>query len=389
MAKIPLTEALDFDIIWKVSMWGSPRDYELIKKLGNLNTLDKVSKTRGWTSGEGYIVGNGKHFTKALFGKPEVTAETLNPYIVNRDSLKRCEKDHFYRWASKKQKIYLGPHLLVGQSPKRKQGFSSAVMLDDAVFPNGIVGIHSDPKYLDDLIAVCQAINSDIFLYFAMLTSRRWLVERDKLQKAEIMSMPVPLEILNRKTGIAFLEKLAKDQEFRRSENEKLMKLYGIGETERRLIRDTVGFTLDYFLNKANSAALNPPSEPFVGQYLKTLCGVLNDQFDYSERVFGGKYLETKGPLRVVSLQLGSHGKGTIEKVKSEDETDRILKKLDRQLIEEKAGSVYIQRNLRRFSGNSVSIIKPNQMRYWTESSAVLDADGIYAEIMKSWSSIR
>jgi hypothetical protein len=385
IAHIPLTDALESEVIWKVSMWGSPRDYELVQKLSEHQKLRDVTKKRGWIDGEGYIVGNKRHITKALLGKPEVTAGSIERFVVKKESLRKCEKDRFERSRSKKRQIYQGPHLLVKQSPQAGYGFISAVMIEDSVFPQTILGIHSDGKYLNDLISICQALNSDLFLYYAMLTSGRWLVERDELEKKEIMSIPIPEEILNRNINFDFLSRLAKDDDFRRSENDKLMRLYGIDNAEKALIQDAIEFTLDYFHKGRSSKAIESPSESSVTDYLRILCEILNNQFASAGSSFRGTVYLTKAPLRMISLKLSSDRQPMVTEERNEEETERVLTDLDRHLIEEESRSIYVRRHLRRYSRDSVYIIKPNQARCWTRSSAIVDADQVYADIMRDW----
>jgi hypothetical protein len=386
IARVPLNDALESDLIWKVAMWGTPRDYELIKKLSKLKNVETIAKERCWIHGEGYIEGRKKKFpTTDLFGKLEVTPEDLQKYVIDKRSLKPCLKDHFYRWGKTKLQIYKGPHLLIRQSPTMKNGFASAVMPEDSVFSQSIVGIHSDPKYLSDLIAVCEAINSDLPLYFAMLTSGRWLVERDELTKDETMSIPIPSEILNGNLDMAFLEKLSTDRDFREIENNRLLQLYGLTETEKILIHDTIRYALGYFIRKLDSEAVQPADNSHIKEYVLTLCETLNHQFSTSNRGFCGTIFLSDSPLRIVILKLTSQPNQDVCEELGENEMKQQLKEIDEGLIEEKAGSVYVRRNLRRYGKNSVSIIKPNQTRYWTRSLAITDADIIYADIMTAW----
>jgi len=382
-ADITLKEALESEIIWKVSMWGSPRDYELVHKLSKYPTLAVISKRQGWIDGEGYIVGNKKHFTKALVGKLEVTPKDLDRFVVEKGNLRKCEKTRFERVRNETRQIYRGPHLLIKQSPQTGYGFVSAVMAEDCVFPQSIIGIHG--RHINDLISVCQAINSDLFLYYAMLTSGRWLIERDELSKDEIMSIPLAEGTLNRNISFNFLQKLAYDDVFRKAEEDKLMNIFGINHAERELIQDAIRFTLDCFRNGARSNAMKPPPESSVREYLETLCDILNEQFGSSYKNFGGTMYSTNAPLRMVSLRLSVDGEDVLTEERKEVEMEQILKELDRALIEKKAAGIYVRRHLRRYSKDSIHIIKPNQARYWTQSSAFVDADKIYADIMKSW----
>jgi len=78
----------------------------------------------------------------------------------------------------------------------------------------------------------------------------------------------------------------------------------------------------------------------------------------------------------------------TIKTQVQENELKEVLNKLDEILIEERSPSIYIRRNLRRYSDHKISIIKPNQRRYWTKSAALRDADETYADIMSLWGNL-
>ena len=66
------------------------------------------------------------------------------------------------------------------------------------------------------------------------------------------------------------------------------------------------------------------------------------------------------------------------------DKLESVRNRVDEQLIEEMSPSIYVRRNLRRYSGDTTFIVKPNQMRYWTQSAALRDADETYKDIMSS-----
>jgi hypothetical protein len=300
---IPLDEALQYDVIWKTAMWGTPRDFEVIKKLLKHPSLQDIAWKHNWVFGDGYIVGNKKIFTTELLHKPEVVPKNIDKYIVNETTLKINQKCNFERWRNSKKKIYQGPHILIKQSPN-KAGIISAVMLGDSVFSSRILGIHGDENELSNLIIACEAINSDVPTYFAMLTASSWLVERDDLINEETLSFPIPEDAFESKVGVDLLSKLSKDLEFRLKENNRIMDLYGLDDTDKTLIADRIRYTLDYFRRKGNSIALQPPDEEEVKAYMDTLCNILNNQFSTPDKCFSGQYYISTGPLRMASLNL-------------------------------------------------------------------------------------
>ena len=386
LANITLADALDFELIWKVAMWGTPRDLDLIKKLSKHPTLQQIANRHRWEHGEGYIVGKREtFFTMDLYGKPEVTPEDMQPFYIDPKALKICEKKHFWTWGKTKLSIYKGPHLLIKQSPGRKTtGFVAAVMPEDAVFSQSIVGLHADAKDINQLIALCKIINSEIPLYFSLMTSGRWLVERDELSKEELMNLPIPEQLLTEERNVD-LARLSKNEDLQLLEKEKVLDAYGLDESERALVHDTIRYTIDYFNLKQNSESLKAPAESQVRDYLETICHILNNGLATTQRRFYGTLFYSKGPLRLISLKLSETDMETVTTEKNDKIMDSVLQQLDHELIKKKSGSVFVRKHFWRYAKDSVYIIKPNQTRYWSNTSAILDSDKVYADIMTAW----
>ena len=386
IAYISKDEAIESDIIWKVAMWGNPRDYELIKRLSKLHSLGEICEKNGWIDGEGFIVGNRKDEVPELSGKPYVAARNLQRFAMDEESLPINEETHYYRHAKTKREIFQGPHLLIKQSPKVGVGFIAALLENDAVFTQSIIGIHGEENDLEQLAEYCLAMNTNIPLYYGMLTSSRWLVERDEFAKEEIMSIPMPKNIQDISKPSEFLKGLSKHPEADKIVNEIVKNSYELDESEVILIEDSIRVTLDYFRKNDKSAAVKPVTEMVLGDYSDIFCKVLNNSFSSQKKVFVGTVFPGESPLQVVSVRLVDESEEAAIKTQVQEyELKDVLNKLDEILIEERSPSIYIRRNLRRYSGHKISIIKPNQRRYWTKSAALRDADETYADIMSLW----
>jgi hypothetical protein len=386
---IPQEEAKN-DIIWKVAMWGTPRDYELIKRLSGLSTVGKICKKKNWVDGEGFIIGKKgkKEYIPELSKKPYVDARKLQRFAMNEKSLPNLTETRFYRHAKTQREIFQGPHLLIKQSPRVRAGLIAAVLKEDAIFSSSIIGIHGGRNDLNQLVACCLVINSKIALYYEMLTSRKWLVERDSLQKEEIMNFPIPE--IKQDTNYKFLKELSENPNAEEIVNDMVAEWYDLDESEMILINDAIDFTLDSFRNKDKSIAFEKVDISTLENYANTFCNVLNNSFSSPKKVFVGTVYLGKCLLQVVSASLVDKSKEVAEITFVKDnELEDVLNELDKALIEEQSPSVYIRRNLRRYSGNTVFIVKPNQMMCWTKSSALHDADETYADIMLSWGDIK
>lgn len=388
IAHIPKKEAIENDLIWKIAMWGNPRDYDMIKRLSKLSTLGVICKEKGWIHGEGYIEGgeeSKKHEVSELIGKSNVEVDYLKRFTIVEDSLPSFQKQQLYRSAKTKREVFNGPHLLIKQSPKVNVGMVATLLKKDAVFVNSILGIHGNESDLDQLAACCLAINMNIALYYGILTSRRWLVERDEFQKEEIMNIPMPEGILELKDiDYDFLKDISDNPEADNIVNQLAAKLYHLDESEIIQINDTINYTLDYYRTKNESSAVKPVKKNNLRDYLNTFCKVLNDSFSNPNKFFVGTIYDGEGPLKVISARLIDKSENLEQKNISDGDLNQVLGKLDKQLTEEISQSIYIRRNLRRYSGNSLFVVKPNQMRFWTKSVAFRDADDTYKDIMSS-----
>lgn len=388
IAHIPKNEAIENDLIWKVAMWGNPRDYDLIKRLSKLPTLERICNEKGWINGEGYIEGGNevkKHGVQELIGKSNVEVDYLKRFTIDEDSLPSFKKERLYRSAKTKREVFNGPHLLIKQSPKAYVGMVAALLKRDAVFNHSILGINCQESDLNQLAACCLAINTNIALYYEILTSRSWLVERDSFEKEEILNLPMPDDILELKEiDYDFLKDISENPEADNIVNQLAAKLYHLDESEIIQINDTINYTLDYYRTKNESSAVKPVKKNNLRDYLNTFCTVLNDSFSNPNKFFLGTIYDGEGPLKVISARLVDKFENFELINISNGDLNQVLDKLNQQLTEEISQSIYIRRNLRRYSGNSLFIVKPNQMRFWTKSAALRDADDTYKDIMSS-----
>jgi len=137
--------------------------------------------------------------------------------------------------------------------------------------------------------------------------------------------------------------------------------------------------------------------EPDLSAYCEYFARVIRAGFGPDKRVSATIFQERGGdlPFRLVAVHLDSPGTQTaVEPLDSPDLLSR-LHELDRKLLTnstQSSGGVFYQRVARVYdtivlSGRrvpTVYLVKPDQMRYWTRSAALDDADQVAADIMLS-----
>jgi hypothetical protein len=389
ICRIPWEDAITQEQIWKTAMWGGPRDWELVSRLGKLPALRQIADGRKWIDAEGFKIGTADKAAPWLTDRPYVAADALRAFTIDESSLPPLAETHFHRAVETKKEVFDGPHVLVGQSPKAGEGFIAALLRGEAVFPQSVLGIAAPEADEGLLGAVCAAFATNVCTYFAMMTSSRWLVERDELAKQEVMQFPMPvsLERASLEVSLSQLREATKDKRIRKQLIESIFKAYDLSAADEALINDAVTYTLAYFRLRANSKAAKPTDHNALRKYALMLSHVLQDSFGQDRECgFHPCFYGGNSPLVVLEVSLRE---GDVQPEpefrQSDDELSRALESMDRVLLEQRSTGVYVRRDVHVYLNDRVLIAKRNQKRLWTQSAAMRDADEVYAEIMRAW----
>ena len=387
---IPLSVAMDNPYVWKTAMWGGPRDWELIRRLSTLHSLKDHAAAMGWTHGEGFIIGNADQ-KKApwLTGRPFVAADELRAFAVDTQSLPICQDTLFHRGRSRNKAVFDGPHILFAQGPKADRGFVAALLKGPAVFSQSIVGIAGPKTHEASLGAVCAALLTDVCRYHAMMTSSRWLVERDELEKVEAMSLPLPSAVSAGQLTIPHskLQQAASNPQAARALIKAMEKAYDLDKCEQLLVEDAIAYELDYFRSGSKSKAAKPVTEPMFIQYAEMLSRSLTSSFNHDDGIAKFPVTVYTGdcPMLAVAVRLKPSKGEDVEVRRASDELREVLSKMDDVLLEKHDSGLYVQRDVHIYHDHCVYIAKRNQRRLWSRSAALRDADQVYANVMNAW----
>lgn len=380
ICRIP-RDIIDDDRIWKIAMWGAPRDLELIGKIqSTFAPMALFVQENGMTTAEGFKRGNRKQRCYDFEGLPLVDAKSFKPYYVSSDELQKVDFNDFECIVKNARKIFAAPHLIIKQSHKNGT-FLSEVLDYDAVFNHSLLGIHGNINKLKYLSVI---IGSRTFSYYHILTNRKWLVERDELEAGDIWQTPIPspsdadigeaCEIFDELANSSV--KAERAEQFSRH-------MYRLKDYESYQIDDVIDYVYDYFKRKQRSVSFERPNSGAYKLYYDTISKVLTNTFGVSTVLSGIMYF-ADAPLSVLVLNVNERNNTDLSFVKSNDRLNEILLSLDNTLTE-KQKMVFIRRNLRIYQRNSIFIIKPSQRKYWTYSAACRDADEIFEDVSKAW----
>lgn len=229
---------------------------------------------------------------------------------------------------------------------------------------------------------VCLIINSKLFSYYHLLTSRTWMVERDALEAGDIRTIPIPEpseEMLGKAVELYEHIKISGDESLL---DAFVFDAYRLKDYETYLVTDALDYIYNYFDKKSNSIAFKKPSIEVYRKYYSTFMDVLKNSLGQSFTPKASFYIG-ESPLSILVLSISENSDGNLIFFDNNKSTEQCLSQLDSLLTEERY-NIYIRRNVRVYGKDSIYIVKPKQQKYWNYSSACRDADELFSDIMKA-----
>ena len=378
--------------IWKVALWGTPRDLTLIDDLGErFPSLEKVCRSRGWLIREGVTVsGSGRNRAPELAAMRYVPVSAVQPFRVSSREEDRINREVFHRPGD--VSVYQGPHVLVRAGVMTGGVLASAFLRDDAVFTDKITGIAGPSEDMDYLKVACAYLNSSLARYYLFLTASQWGVERDAILLTEHKSFPcaIPLE----RTGLLHemvslvdrIQEAGGDGDWRPELDELVYRSYGVTPSEQHTIEDLLGTAMDRHYRGLQANAFAAPSTDDLTRYAQAYAEVF-EKTTGGNRALRPIVYDGAPPYRAVSFHLAPRGSQRQEShIASEPELDSLLVRLERIATEQHAQSLYFRRNIKVYEAEAIHIVKPAERRFWTRSAAYNDADETIAQLLRTLS---
>ena len=376
--------------IWKVALWGTPRDLILIDDLcKRFPSLDEVVQNRGWLIRKGVTVnGSSKNHASELATMRYVPVKAITPFHVSSRQEDRIDGEVFHRPADRR--VYLGPHALI-RGGATSGGFLASVFLpDDAVFKDGIIGIAGPSDDRNYLKIVCAYINSSLARYYQFLTASTWGVERDVVRLTEYASLPcaIPVEdtdlLLEIVALVDQIQRTSVEWDWRPVLDELVYKSYGVTSSEQQTIEDLLGTAMDRHYHGLQADAFAAPSTNDLTLYAQAYAEVFEKTTGGNRALLPIVY-EGTPPYRAVSFRLAPRGtRSRHPDIVSEPELDNLLERLERIATEQHAQSLYFRRNIKVYEPDVIHIVKPAERRLWTRSAAYNDADETIAQLLRT-----
>lgn len=406
---------------WKSHYWGTWRDVRLLGRLSDLPRLNHYLDSKRFIKGQGFQIFNPK--PSSDISKIMKKKKPEKPWWSNTQAFLPVRKmtdlvvvptvfepigDRFRRLLFPRDpKIFEGPKLLISQG---SQNMKVAFCNYSVIFQSALQTITGIEKNAADILRFLSVvIKSDVVQYYLFHTSANRGIERDKVLFYELLSVPffLPEDATDKKTAqkiivdvaskVKGFEKELEKEDYFLNDYEKqaqeirieleplIRKYYDIDDYESMLIDDTLNLAVESFHPrecKLNIPTLADVNEPQAKEYTKTLCEMLNN--------FGkGKAFKVNGeiikgqPYSIVQLSLTNKIKQEIPISTANSKLAKIFERM-KLLLQKKSGRFVFCQNLKVFDANDLYILKPMQMRFWSRTAALNDADEIAGAILSS-----
>lgn len=391
---LPRDVCIRSDIIWKIAMWATQRDFELVERLLAMKSFATYINDKGWYWAQGLQrpSDSGPFYDEEIAELPLIPTKSVKRYWIDKGKLRKINKKYFYRKGNKN--TFYEPHILLRRSPSKNR--MQAVFVDfDCAFKNAVSGITAKNEETR-LKALTGYLNSSIVPYFTFLTASLWGIERDQVSKTEFGKLPSILfeisdhelaklahnvEIIQELMSTGIAETDPRIMELEEEIDQIIYETLDISDTEKFLVDDMLNYSLDFFWKGEKSKACSRVNIQDIMVYAQTFCDTVNSILQFGQLRAWATVYSGKSPLRLVSIHFNrAKDAGTVEKQSSSEKLEEALANLERKIQTEYSESIYVRRNIRFYDGDTLHITKPDEKRFWSRSMALRDADETLAE---------
>jgi len=400
---------------WKMAMWGTTRDRFLLSSLAKrFVSLSAFAENHNLSIHEGLQLR-----TKDADEPVEHISEVEGENELIMDVLRGCERifsfpakalqpvDNSRTYVRKGRgkvplKICRPPHIIIDEM-RRFAVFSNEFI----VVPPRQIGIAGDVSKVNLLKALALYFCSDFVLYNQYMSSPSWGIERGRLSKKDLMSLPIPLDDLSPKklkewvrlydeitaasaklmgnnAGLVFVnpQKKSNLESLVSTMNHEVYTLLGIDKSERYLSDDFLKIRMNLNEGKIADDAIKPATQSEIKSYATILKRELDDFLDNEIRdqhCITAFYSDTLVILKIEHQENPPAGSARVIKLKDKAVRNELLE-LEQKLLRQQGQWIYFKRNLKIFDGRTTYFVKPRHRLSWLNSQALTDADEFIAE---------
>lgn len=391
--KVAQSQLKKYDYLWKVLVYGSYLDFNLIIRLkDNYQSIKKlISDEDEFLTGQGAMIGGGDdNDSSHLIGKPLInTRKDIESFWINPKPAYLWDYKTVHR--PRNQALYNPPMALITEGVNKFFRSVSAVCERDAVFRSSLTAIKSINGNKDVLRSIVGVLNSGFFSYFSLQTFSSLGIEREQSHDDEKFSVPfinsslissnvVEISNLKQEQYSSFFN----DHKISSKIKEKLDELdnsiissFSFSEQEKDILSYAIGVTIPMLMKHKGYERLYKPlplESEILTEYINLFFARFNSVYKRLDQKLVVQVRHTNQIVglffKLVSLYSNDD---SIAWTKASDQG--ILQLLLSLGVEKVTNQLFIQKDVRGFEEDGFYVIKPNEQKLWHKAVAHLDVN--------------
>ena len=390
--RLPVRRVAEDEVFLKVATWGTARDLSLVDRLRaeeRFRRLGDLVRDWGWPDAGRGVHKGGKgsadKLPKRLLDKGGLTPAWLDvPKLPVRAPAMKINR------GGKRPEIYQAPVLIVTRGIRQGRVYG-ALASQDVLYTKQYVGFPAKARPAWRVHYLNGILSSSMASYLLFLTCGAWGVERDVLEKIDWEDLRVPdpaaVDRAARDRFCGQVKRLYKRVWQPRDLpdvwgrlDQAVFDLYGLSRSERVLVEDCISLTIDRHYNRA-SKAFQPPKPKELREYAEHFIEAVASFIPEAAHrtvvadipVVGG------APLQAVHFRVQTGGAPLVN-VQERPDLREVLDEIATRLPAEVTPSLFSRRHVRVYGDGELFIIKPRELRFWSRSAGLSDADAVLSE---------
>ena len=394
----------------KAATFGTIRDGWLIETLERNfarleDVLDSLGRHRRVRRGQGFQVSGAANTPPQVYRSLKVlTPETFTAFRLDESGLLPFSHPTLHR--PRRESIFEGPLLLcpkAASSAGTERGrYSAAVHDGDLTYTESLYGVSfrgGDPLFAYILSGI---LNSSITAFQLAFGGPTWGLERPTVEPHDLLSLRVPCLDKADNPLVESVLRAERDAAAAPSDRRRLaaldravFNLYELEPDECVLAADTVDRArfLIFEDRTERGRMTKPPDSEVLQEYARRVAGTINTYLRARDarhveaaiyrRRFTNRDFATRVPgvtaVRFVMVP-GGPGRDAVVREGVSGDLDALVAKLRGHFEADSPPYLNERRQLRIYGEDHLFILKPTEVRYWTRTAGLNDADLILAD---------
>lgn len=406
---LPLARVLRTPAMLKAATFGTVRDGWLIEKLErSFPTLEKLLNDAELNMrGQGFqVIGEPNEPPAHYYRLRVLTPDGYTPFRLETQALELFDHKTLHRTRESNSAIFNGPLLICPKGTSKRAaepGRYSATFSSHSVLYNesfyGISFADKDPGAAKVLAAI---LNSSVVAFQLAFGGGAWGLKRPTVEPSDLLSLRVPDLTKSEPAllqAVLDAEQAAADEPENKQRMEALdqtvYNLYGLERDEAVLASESVarGCMFLFEGREQRMAFIKAPTTDALMKYASAVVRTVNaylrakgkrhlEAIIYPQRIVQANLIDGTPGITAVRFAMvaGAPTDTPVVHKGSEAEIDHLATLIRGQVNPDVPPYLNERRQLRIYSDNDLFILKPTEVRYWSKTAGLNDADAILAD---------